>query len=186
MATLTNTTPGGTPAVIDLTRPLPGRRNVLGDAIAGLAGAVVLAGAGITMATPETLSVADASTPAAPDAKLITLCEAFDDHEREYELAVRGVETFEQQEAIEPELKRISTLQEPLVERIIVTRATSPDGIRAKAQSIVLAGGIGGLDSSYANERLLASLLSDLLGFQVRNDQQAVRELHRRLGWSAA
>ena len=70
MASRTDTTPGTAPAVNLDTRPLTGRRNILGDAIAGLAGAVILAGAGVAMATPETL----ASEPN-PDAELISLCD---------------------------------------------------------------------------------------------------------------
>ena len=68
MAALTDTTPGGTPAVNPYRRPLPGRRNVLGEAITGLAGAVILKGAGVAIATPETLA-------SEPDGELIAFCE---------------------------------------------------------------------------------------------------------------
>ena len=46
------------------------RRHVLGDAIAGLAGAVILAGAGIAMATPETLANG-------ADDRLVDLCDRY-------------------------------------------------------------------------------------------------------------
>lgn len=115
MASRRTTTPGTALAVIAPSCPARRRREILGDAIAGLAGAVIIAGAGITMATPETLSVVDAPAPTGPDAELITLCESLDDLEREYTRTLGTAKTIEQENALEPELARISAAQKPLL-----------------------------------------------------------------------
>lgn len=54
------------------------RRHLLGDAIAGIAGAVILPGAEVTMATTEALggSPGQADNPLA-DAELTALCDQF-------------------------------------------------------------------------------------------------------------
>ena len=140
MAAQTLTTPGTSLAVIDISRPARGRREILGDAIAALAGAVIIAGAGITMATPEALSVVDAPAPTGPDAELMTLCESLDDLEREYTRTLGTAKTIEQENAVEPELAWISAAQKPLLDRIVSSAAATPEGVRAKARSLILIG----------------------------------------------
>ncbi len=103
-----------------------------------------------------------------PDAVLLAACASFDTLERHYVAGFSGKGmTHDEEEARSDALQPIQNAQEPLVDIIAATPAKTLEGIRAKAASLSLwdAGEIekdGGPDGD-TNERLLASLMRDLL-----------------------
>lgn len=74
----------------------------------------------------------------------------------------------------------------PLLDRVVSSAAATPEGVRAKARSLILIGRNYDRESDHPDERLLASLLSDLVGFEVQGEVQATQEMHRRLSWEDA
>ena len=175
MAAYISITPGSVPAVTPEARPLRGRRHVLGDAIAGLAGAVILAGAGVAMATPET----PASTP---DAELMALAHEFCRLEC---VACRIINTaaatMEDEKEAERQAEPFKDQQHELAERIVTLRATTLDGMKAKARCAVMFGASSyDADLPYMGDQILSSLLTDLVGFPITDGQQGEREMRRR------
>ena len=157
------TTPGTRSAVNPETRPLPGRRNILGDAIAGLAGAVILAGAGVAMATPETLA-------SEPDAELVALCE----RHRQIISRQHGLQHSVDDNAFDDIVAEgTSTLDE-----MTPIRARTSLGIRAKALALAADDPSMFEGSIFADidMDLAASLIADLLGFEV-GDAAAISRL---------
>ncbi len=128
------------------------RRGVLG-------GAAALTVAPAALATPADLH---------PDAELIAVCAEFDAIERHinshYAGGSRKIEDDEERDvAIAP----FQEAQEPLLERIIELRASTPDGFIARARTLALwdteaIRHIG--PENYLNERMLVALLRDMTG----------------------
>ena len=119
------------------------RRHVLGDAIAGLAGAAVLTGAGIAIATPETL----AATPP-EDARLVEIArEATATRDaREAPLQVWWDLCHTDDADIAPgEVERVSDALDPYNDRLDALweeaaelKATTREGVIAKARIAIL------------------------------------------------
>ncbi len=103
-----------------------------------------------------------------PDRELIAVCAEFDAIERHinshYAGGSRNIEDDEERDvAIAP----FQEAQEPLLERIIALRATTPDGFKARARTLALWNQdamrqIG--PGHYLEDRMLAALLRDLVG----------------------
>ena len=130
------------------------RRHILGDAIAGLAGAVILAGAGVAMATPETLA-------SEPDAELVALCE------RHRQIIVRQHELW--RSADDDAFDDIVAEGTSTLDEMTPIRARTLLGIRAKALALAADDPAMFESSEHANIDLdlAASLIADLLGFEI-------------------
>ncbi len=74
-----------------------------------------------------------------PDADLIAACEAFDELEHEYIVSAKmsDGDTPEAHTA-ETDLDRIAELQSPIVARMFELKAVTPEGMAARARSLVL------------------------------------------------
>lgn len=115
----------------------------------------------------QSLPAAPSASPTA-DAVLLGACSAFDALERHYQGGFAGGELSHDDEDKRGEmLQPLQDAQAPLVEIIANTPAVTQAGILAKARSLNLwcAGSIEkeGEPGGFINDRLLASLLRDLL-----------------------
>ena len=181
MAVSTDNTLGEAPVMIDLTRPRLGRRAMFGDAIAGVASAMVIAGAGVAMATSETLGgiAGEADNPFA-DAELRALADQFCRLECMTCHIINTASGDEEDEA-DRQAAPLVGQQHELADRIEALPATTMDGLKAKARCAVMFGASSyDAELSYMGDRILSSLLTDLVGFPIANGRQAEREMRRR------
>ena len=113
--------------------------------------------------------IAEAAASAVhPDRELIAVCAEFDAIERHinshYAGGSRNIEDDEERDAV---IAPFQEAQEPLLERIIALRATTPGGLKARARTLALWNEdamrhIG--PGHYLEDRMLAALLRDMVG----------------------
>ena len=101
-----------------------------------------------------------------PDRELIAVCAEFDAIERHinshYAGGSRNIEDDEERDAV---IEPFQEAQDPLLERIVALRATTPAGFTARARTLAL----WNLDATrkigpdhYLEDRMLAALLRDM------------------------
>ncbi|MBB2155285.1 hypothetical protein HLH33_03000 [Gluconacetobacter diazotrophicus] len=129
--------------------------------------ATALAGiAAASFAQPETLSAKGiAKRDTHPDARLIALCDAFIALEAEAHALYGHDHTLEDEPRIQAAHEVIFGRQEPLKDEILSLRATTLDGIRAKARAMVAFDNdfLPKEDTPYWNEAMLFNLVRDLV-----------------------
>lgn len=131
-------------------------------------GAAALAGiAAAGLAKPETLTAAPAAKPEGqhPDAKLIAACDEFCRLENKVKDLFEHVSTWEDEDRIEKQHVELMNLQEPLLEIITTTPATTLEGLKTQARTMFAFSDdlLPPEDTHYWNERFLRKVLCDLL-----------------------
>jgi hypothetical protein len=132
---------------------VPSRRALLGGTAALLAGAVVTA-----------TTIAPQNGGASPDAELIALCAEIDALEDKIDsFTIKGA-TIEEEEAQDKLAQPFADEQEPLIVQLCDMPATTIEGIRARARTLVKwapdwRNKRGGYDAA-----MISALLSDLIG----------------------
>jgi hypothetical protein len=99
-----------------------------------------------------------------PDAELIALCATFDDLSRQFDGLHVGPNRIEDDEIRDVALDPIERQQKPLIDAICIRRAVTPDGISAKARSLIVWAPDWLQPNPFWDERLIASILADLTG----------------------
>ena len=130
-----------------------GRRGLVGPG----ASLLLLAGAAMKAAPP-------AEAAGSPDAELLRVCAEFDALERQY-VALHGVETIEEEHANEPLINVVSARQQHLLDRLCELRATTMQGLRAKAETLANWDPTSTDEDPgrYWDDRMVASLVCDIL-----------------------
>lgn len=137
-------------------RETPDESNALGCTRRIFVGSLVaIAGAGVAAGT-------DARAPK-PDGELIDVCQAFDTLERSYQDHGNAIGSDDLCDEL---ASQTQADQSPLLDRACALRATTIDGVLARARTLFLYDATVRperlLASDYVNERLLGALLRDL------------------------
>lgn len=117
-----------------------------------------------------TVLPAEAST-LSPDSRLIALCDEFCRMERESMALFYGPDAIEDDDERTPFHVAVIKRQEPVVEEIMRVRATTLEGVKAKAKAIVAWDKFDDLfdrDSECRGDRMLFDLICDLTGMNGR------------------